>query len=256
VRVVLIHGFLGAPPMWDRVRAELEVEASAIDARWLPGHGRPPAESHGAGFDAEVEAIAAELRGDLLVGYSMGARLALAVALSHPERVRGAILIGVDPGIEDPRAREERIRWEEEEARAIEAEGLLRFLDRWEALPVFASQRNLPSELAASQRSWRLDHEPSAVAQQMLRLGLGRMPSQWERLPSAKVPLRVLAGALDEKFGAIGERIAAAAPESTFVRIPGAGHNPALEAPGRVAEEIARTLGKSASSLAAGLPER
>jgi 2-succinyl-6-hydroxy-2,4-cyclohexadiene-1-carboxylate synthase len=165
----------------------------------------------------------------------MGARLGLAAVLAHPERVRGAVLIGVDPGLVDPSARAERIAIEEGWARTLEQGGLAGFVERWAELPIFATQT---PALVEAQRGRRLAHDATAIARQVRRLGLGRMPEQWEGLSRCSVPLVVMAGDKDAKFVGLGRRIVEACPRARLELIEGAGHNLALEAPERVAAVI------------------
>lgn len=245
--LVLIHGFLGSPTSWREVERHLP-EVDAIHGIALPGHGLPPSRSLAEDFDAYVKALACSLEekaaaGAVLAGYSMGARVALHLALRIPHRIRAALLLGVDPGLDDAFQREERRRWEEGLQATLRTQGLERFVASWETLPLFASQRELSPDAQERQRRIRLEHDPIALAASLDVLGLGRMPSAWPALLGLRSPpLRVLAGAQDAKFTAIGRRIAALAPASTFEEVPGAGHNLILEAPERVAKEIGALL--------------
>ena len=138
MRLLLLHGFLGAPSTWDLV-------APGVAAAFLPGHGPTP-DTRPASFAAAVDAIAATLTEPVVVaGYSMGARLALGLAIAHPRLVRAAVLAGVNPGV-DEGERAARVAWEVAQAAAILERGLPAFVDAWERLPLFASQRGLSDE--------------------------------------------------------------------------------------------------------------
>src|SRR3954447_4055360 len=104
---------------------------------------------------AEIEALA----GSVLVGYSMGGRLALHAAT----RTSFAALatIGSSAGIDDPSIRSQRSESDLALADWIEAHSIEEVVDRWEQNPVFASQ---PPELVAAQRPGRLDHSPENLA--------------------------------------------------------------------------------------------
>ena len=231
MRFLLLHGFLGAPSTWDLV-------APGVAAATLPGHGPTP-DMTPASFGASVDAIAATLSEPVVVaGYSMGARLALGLAIAHPRLVRAAVLAGVNPGVDDSE-RAARVAWEDAQAATILSHGLPAFVDGWERLPLFASQRGLSGELRASERARRLSHTPAGAAWAMRVLGLGRQPSFWEALATSRVPITFLAGARDHKFAEIAYRASQIAPRSTLHMIPEAGHNLALEAPVELAAAIA-----------------
>ncbi len=92
-----LHGFLGAPAQWAGVRAGKGAD-EASDAWWLPGHGPAPRVWPGASFDEVVDALSPWTTGRrVLVGYSLGARLALALALRHPGDLRAVVLVGGTP---------------------------------------------------------------------------------------------------------------------------------------------------------------
>lgn len=222
--VLFLHGFLGAPSTFDRV----EIEGTRAV---LPGHGAAPDLSVDS-FTGAVDAIAATLREPVIVaGYSMGARVALGLALRHPALVRGAVLAGVNPGLESAAERDERRRWDDEQAAALDARGLPAFVESWERLPLFASQASLAPELRAEERARRLSHTAAGAAHAMRALGLGRQPSLWGALRESPVPFTFLAGSLDTKFVESGTLAARVAPHGAFVMVGGAGHNLALEAP-------------------------
>jgi 2-succinyl-6-hydroxy-2,4-cyclohexadiene-1-carboxylate synthase len=166
-----------------------------------------------------------------LVGYSMGARLALALATRHPQRVAALTLIGVDPGLRQEVDRAPRVAWEDGLAEELLRLPLDSFVARWEALPIFASQRRLPAEILATQRHQRLQHVPAALAWALRVLGTGRMPELWSALPALELPIRLLTGALDEKFSAIARELATLLPNLEHRCVPDAGHNLILEAP-------------------------
>jgi 2-succinyl-6-hydroxy-2,4-cyclohexadiene-1-carboxylate synthase len=170
-----------------------------------------------------------------LVGYSMGARVALGLALRYPQLVSRLTLIGVNPGLEDQRARAERRAWETRWMQVLTREGIDAFADAWEALPLWQSQRTLPPERLARQRAARRAHDPRRLAAALDVLGLGAMPNLWPELPRLEIPIHLIAGERDAKFKRLAERIAEHAPRARISLVPDAGHNPILEAPHELA---------------------
>jgi 2-succinyl-6-hydroxy-2,4-cyclohexadiene-1-carboxylate synthase len=202
----------------------------------LPGHGRhagdvaPWRHSLGA-VDGEITALGQEEPLDL-VGYSMGARLALAYAVRNPERVRRLVLESGSPGLDDPVAREVRREADEALARRIERDGIEAFVHHWEGLPLFESQRALPPEVRQARRAARMHNHPGSLAASLRGLGTGSVPSVWGSLADLRVPVLILVGGLDRKFTDIGRRMAAALPEAVLTVVPDAGHAVHMERPG------------------------
>lgn len=236
MKLLALHGFAGAPTVWDG----LVPPGVELEAPWLPGHG-PRAPLTGGFGDVVVELARSLKEPHVVAGYSLGARLALALTLACPERVERAMLFGGTPGIETDQARAARRRWDEAQAKAIE-EDIATWAQRWATLPIFASQSSLPAEARAAQHRQRQDHDPAGLAWSMRALGQGSMPSAWSSLGSLRRPVTFAAGADDEKYVAIAERAAGLAERIEARIIVGAGHNPLLEQPQAVADLLALAL--------------
>jgi 2-succinyl-6-hydroxy-2,4-cyclohexadiene-1-carboxylate synthase len=230
--VLFLHGFAGAPSMWDPIVAGLTEVSVVVHRPWLPGHGPTPTAMTG-GFEEAVDRLytsfAAERR--VVIGYSLGGRLAVAMAASHAD-VR-ALVVGGHVGLDDQAERASRRRWERKQARAIERRGVAAFMEEWATLPIFATQKRLPSAVRDAQAAWRRQHTPRGLAWAMEALGLGNMPAYGERARG-----RFVTGALDRKFTELMARVGAADPDVSHRIVPDVGHNVVLEAPAVIAEEV------------------
>lgn len=227
----LLHGFLGAPEAWAEVLGALGDRGAACPT--LPGHGTAPWMPAGD-FVGAVDALVAQVlprEPVTLVGYSLGARVALSVAMRHPSRVARAVLVGVAPGLSDAREREARVLADEAIASGILRGGVGAFVDAWEALPLFDTQRALPPERLAPQRAWRTAHTAAGLAWALRTLGLGRQPAYREAIRESRVPLHLVTGALDERFTALARDMARLREGVTHTVVAGVGHNVVLEAP-------------------------
>ena len=167
-----------------------------------------------------------------LVGYSMGGRIALTVALALPAQVQRLVLVGASPGIADATEREERRKADETLAERIEAIGIEAFAREWGAQELFAGQ---DERVAAAAHADRLRNTPAGLAAALRGLGTGVMPSLWDRLASVQIPVTLVVGERDAKFQAIAGRMAGALPDCRVEVVQGAGHAVQLERPDAVA---------------------
>jgi 2-succinyl-6-hydroxy-2,4-cyclohexadiene-1-carboxylate synthase len=235
--LVLLHGFTGSSANLARVARAFEedYETLAVD---LPGHGRSVGEAGAVGrdFDGCLDDLAATLasaghaRAHWL-GYSMGARLALAFAVRHPERVASLVLVGGRAGIEDPDEREARRRADEDLAARIEARGVDAFVDEWLAQPLLASQRRLGPDFVAAERRARVGNDARELAASLRSLGPGVQPPLFDFLPALQVPVLLVAGALDGRFVDLARDLARRLPQAEVCRVADAGHAVHLERP-------------------------
>lgn len=223
-RVVLVHGFTQTRRCWGPEADDLarDHEVVRVDA---PGHGRSAEVL--AGMRTGASLIGAEGGTATYLGYSMGARFCLHLALASPELVRGLVLVSGTAGIDDAAERGERRARDAELADRIRATGVEQFVDDWLAQPLFAT---LPPERAC--RAERLENTVDGLRSSLEQAGTGSQDPSWHRLHELQMPVLVVAGALDAKFVALAERMAAAiGSNATLSVIPGAGHTAHLERP-------------------------
>jgi 2-succinyl-6-hydroxy-2,4-cyclohexadiene-1-carboxylate synthase len=231
--LVLLHGFTHTGASWDPVVAE------------LPGRYRvlaPDIRGHGSASDVEPVSLEGAIE-DVrrldpvaLVGYSMGARLALHVALREAS-VRRLVLIGGSPGLADDAEREARRAADEQLADEIERLTIEEVADRWAAgAAVLAGQ---PASVAAAAREDRLRNTPAGLARALRGLGTGALPSLWNRLHEITVPVTLIVGEKDTKFRGIADQMAPLfGGHAEVVVVPGSGHAAHLEAPQAVAATL------------------
>lgn len=232
--LVLLHGFSGAASTWDSIAEELadDFQLVALD---LLGHGASDAPRDTTSYRMEsVAADIIDLLGQLglakpnLLGYSMGGRLALFLALRYPTRIPSLILESASPGLADERARAQRRQHDNDLAEKIEARGISWFVDYWESLPLWASQSD---QLIRRQRNQRLANNPMGLANCLRAMGTGAQPNLWGALASMAAPTCLIVGERDAKFRQIYQAMHAAMPHAHLSIIPAAGHNTHLENP-------------------------
>ena len=242
--LVLLHGFTGSTATWAPFLPAFarEFDTVAID---LPGHGATEAPGDPARY--RMERTVADLAAVLerlgiaraaWLGYSLGGRVALGVAALAPSRVAALVLEGASPGIGDPAERAARVRSDEALAARIERDGIERFVDEWEGLPLFASQSRLPADVRAAHRRQRLANSPLGLANCLRGIGQGAQPPLHDRLGEITAPALLLAGAEDAKFRRLAAEMAAAMPAAEVTVIEGAGHAAHLEQPRAFEEAV------------------
>jgi 2-succinyl-6-hydroxy-2,4-cyclohexadiene-1-carboxylate synthase len=250
--LVLLHGFTGSAAAWGHQLDALANYGLRIIALDLLGHGESdaPADPQRYAIECCQQDILAALQElgvsknqAILLGYSMGGRIALYTAFSG--FFRALILESASPGLDDPAEREQRRRNDEKLAASIEREGIPAFIEHWENLPLFASQKTLPIECRQALHRRRLQNSAAGLAQSLRGIGTGVQPPLYVRLPTLHIPVLLVAGELDTKFTAIARHMAQMLPQAQLHIVPGAGHTVHLERP----EEFASLVGDFSLSM-------
>ena len=232
---MLAHGFTQTARSWGRFATLVGAGRELVRVD-LPGHGGSSEVHADLVRGGELLAEAAS-SGDApfdLLGYSLGARVALHAALGAPRGLRRLVLIGGTAGIEDPVRREERRRRDEALAAELEAD-LDGFLARWVAAPMFAGLRELDLEE-------RRRNTKAGLASSLRLASTGCQRPLWSRLNELHAPLLALAGADDVRFALAAARLAREAPDGAFSLVPGAGHAAHLAQPELCALIVRRFL--------------
>ena len=155
-----------------------------------------------ASFAATARAIGSTGGRAVYVGYSMGGRLCLRLAIDRPDLVRGLMLVSASPGIVDRAERAARVEADELLAERIEHDGVDAFLASWLAQPMFAS---VPPDAPGLSDRRRLT--PEFLAACLRRLGAGAMEPMWNDVPKLVMPVMLVTGTRDEKYTAIAHRM-------------------------------------------------
>lgn len=233
--VVLLHGFTQTGQSWEPL-----VDAMASGRRFLA----PDAPGHGSSSDvtADMWGTAALLAEHVpepatWVGYSMGGRTALHVALAHPASVGRLVLVSATAGLEDEQQRLARRKSDEALAQLVETEGVGPFLERWLSQPLFTG---LPAERA--QMSERLTNTATGLASSLRLSGTGSQDPLWGRLAelgARALPVLLVAGERDVKYVDLAYRLATGiGPCARVAVVAGAGHACHLERPEEVASIV------------------
>jgi 2-succinyl-6-hydroxy-2,4-cyclohexadiene-1-carboxylate synthase len=235
--LVLLHGFGSDGRCWAPLAAQLAAawRVLAVD---LPGHGGTHLPS-AAAWDLPLTARALgtlvqdiDHRPPVVLGYSLGGRLAVHLALQPAwrERLGGLVLVGASAGLPDARARADRLAADALWIQRL-SQGLETFWSAWDEQPVFATRRALPRFTRAFPDFIRQGQDAGQLAAAMAAFGLGRMAPVHDKLGHIQAPVRLLVGERDDKFRALAEDLLAGLPHAQLHLAPGAGHDVPLEAP-------------------------
>lgn len=233
MRYLLLHGFTGTSDSFEY----LEPPEGSVTPT-LGGHLGTPVVG---GFEDEVERLAALGAGcDGLLGYSLGGRLALGILARYPRRFRHALIVSAHAGLQTDAERAARREADARFVQVLREQGLTAFVDRWQALPIWASQGELPEAVRMQQRADRLRHTADGLASSLIQHGLGKMPDLRHDLRQVTTRVDVLAGERDAKFVELARELSTLLQGSRLTVVPDAGHNLLLEAPLACADLLTR----------------
>lgn len=253
--VILLHGFAQTPRSWDAVANALRARGHEVHVPDLYAQARPFSLDAACRRVAEIVRDVARASGEpcVVVGYSMGGRIALetlARAQAAGERLplSALALEGAGLGPADEAAREAFRARGDAWAADLRENGVAAFMDRWETLPLFASQRALSADVRARVRSDRVAHDAEELASSLTEAGQHCQAGEADSLAAlacaAECGVRVVYvhGSLDEKYGAVARRVAELVPAARIEGIARAGHNVHLEQPEAFARVVAGLL--------------
>lgn len=120
--IYFIHGLFSGPEIWNPY-----VEGDNRKAISLYAHDP---------FDIKLSSS------DILVGYSLGGRVAMELAARQNFSVKKLILLAAHPGLSEDE-REARRKWEDEILQRMQQSSIVEFLDYWNSLPIFSQSKLL-----------------------------------------------------------------------------------------------------------------
>lgn len=232
--ILFLHGFTQSRTSASDFR-ELLAPAGDIITVDLPGHGDHATVRSNVADTADL--LAASLSTPVaVVGYSLGGRIALHLALRHPHLVTHLVTIGASAGLSSAEARAVRQQRDDALASHIIAVGVERFLEEWTRQPLFAHTR-----LTSAEHDSRLVNTAEGLASSLMLAGTGTQEWLAPALPSLAMPSTFIAGAMDMRFSRHAQLLATGA-SGRCALVAGAGHAAHLDQPALCAALVRRAL--------------
>lgn len=241
IPVVLLHGFTGSRLTWRDFIQTWKHKFKCITVE-LPGHGETkihsPRTMEACSHDLAKLFSYLGLSTFHLIGYSMGGRTALSLAMLYPERLLSLTLESSSPGLRTDDEKKARKEQDEQLARKLEEEGLEAFVDYWEEIPLFRTHKNLPESIQKGIRKERLSQSSRGLANSLRWMGTGVQPSWWNQLSKLTCPILLIVGSLDKKFVKINKQMKNCLQNACLKTINHAGHTVHIEQPTKFNDQV------------------
>jgi 2-succinyl-6-hydroxy-2,4-cyclohexadiene-1-carboxylate synthase len=252
-RLVLLHGFTQRGAIWDVVMDDLR---QRLVGEWeiitpdLPGHGDTPIGDDET-FWQTADKLADSCGPAHWVGYSLGGRSLLHVAIAHPEVVKSMVLVGAKAGFEDRDEARRRVEADEKIAAKLDAmndaDAFRDWLtNTWLAMPMFKGLQPKDGEDDRRQIDVRLTNDVHNLAKSLRRHGSGVQDFLVPRLHEISIPTTVLWAERDADLIMSDCKVLAdAIPNAFGNEVPTVGHSIPWEAPDLFADFVARTIARA-----------
>lgn len=226
--IVFVHGFTQTRESWRPCAERLGARHRCVlvDA---PHHGE--AQSIDVDHDEAARLVADTARGSVLVGYSMGGRLALAAAVASSSSMRALVLVSTTAGIESDAERSVRRADDDALATRITSIGTDAFLTEWLQQPLFVGSCRDDVEVDS-----RRSNAAESLARSLRRCGAAEQAPVWNDLANVTIPTLIVAGARDAKYVGLANRLHELIADGEMAIIEDAGHAAHLDQPDRFTE--------------------
>lgn len=236
IPVLFLHGFTGCANDWDNIIKFLPNQVFPICIDFI-GHGKSDLPEDVSFY--ETEAIIDQIKSvyeffdiekAVIVGYSMGGRVALSFVVKNPHQVLGLILESTSPGIMDIGERAQRKKSDKELAQIIMDNGVDKFIDYWMTIPLFDSLKSLKNDEYQRIVTRKKNNSKIGLSNSLLGFGTGTMSQLWDNL-TIQTKILLITGGLDSKFCELNKKMNRLMLESQHTVIENCGHNVHLEKP-------------------------
>lgn len=237
-RIVAIHGFLGRATDWSPVETSLRRSCPGVKFDTLDLFS-PSKRAEFIGFKEWAKKFNAAQKDrhaerNVLVGYSLGGRLALAAVLDKPGLWDDVVLISSHLGLSDPKARAERLAHDEKWAQKFLHNPWDQVMAEWNAQKVFVGS----TEPVCSEK----DFSRPVLASALRAFSLGNQDLEPEKIRALRTKIHLMVGDKDEKYLAVYEQLWAQGFVADATLVENAGHRVLFDQPERIAQKLVEHL--------------
>lgn len=245
--LLMLHGFMGSHRVFDHLIPQLSTFSNPLTID-LIGHGNTRTPDNPVLYSTEnqvsqLKSVLKRLRFNplYLYGYSMGGRLALQMATSHPEMFSGLTLESTHCGLSSQEERESRAATDRKRADKLLRDKQI-FLENWSALPLFAQT---PEPYKTLYRKISEEQNSKQMSYSLREFGSGVMPSVCHKLPKLQLPVHLVAGSRDPAYVSRMTKMNGRIPDSHLYIVDGAGHRVHTDQPEKLLEIISGAMNAS-----------
>ncbi len=226
MNALLIHGFMGCEKDFGPLISHLNFHCHTMQLPLIYT------------LDAMVNAIEDRIQSEhlspcILIGYSMGGRLAMLLANQSPHLLSHLIVLSANPGIKNLKKRK---LIDQSWAHCLQVEGIDTFLTKWYDQSLFASLKTQTSVFQAMLKR-RQAQKTEILAKTIIHLSIAKQPSLWRNIPFS-LPNLYLFGKKDAQYLPIFNKLRGLKKIITTYTVSNSGHALHLENPQECAEQI------------------
>jgi len=153
---------------------------------------------------------------NILIGYSLGGRLALHALIEDPALYQAAVIISAHPGLKSADERVMRLQEDQKRAERLREIPFKMFTEEWDSLPLFAGSPPVARDEA--------DFDQEALVHGLTKWSLAKQDDLQKEIEALPLPLLFIAGEKDTKFSALAQKLSLKNPLSRIAIVPEANH--------------------------------
>jgi 2-succinyl-6-hydroxy-2,4-cyclohexadiene-1-carboxylate synthase len=228
-----LHGFLGLPSDWDilteyylPIKKWISVD---LFRNYLPS---TDLQTWGNAFNSLAQSSKSASK--VLIGYSMGGRLALHALEQNPGLWNGAILISTHLGLQSIEEKERRIKSDQAWAKRFQTESWNTLIEAWNSQAIFQNSISLKRK--------EKDFNRNSLVNSLDNWSLGYQKDFKETMQNIPLPILWIAGSKDLPYAKQAQSLRFRHPLSKICIVPNAGHRVLWDQPQDCRQQIHQFL--------------